>query len=123
MHGTNKLTLSFNVSKYNTLSLTLWVERDGKRRAFGILNFGGRGYRKWLFYKLLSRIGFKFKEKDRSSADLVAYVDSKFVDVLEAVEKIDRIKKSDAERWANMGLDELYEELMPILVASKMSST
>jgi len=117
----SKLTLSFNVNSHNTLSITLYVEREDKQRSFGILSFGGRGYRKQLFYKLLSRINFRFQEKGRFSAYMVAHVDSKLVDILEALEKVERITKPKAERWANMDLDELHEELTPVLIASKLS--
>jgi len=77
----SKLTLSFNVNSHNTLSITLHEEREGKRRAFGILSFGGRGYRKQLFNKLLSTIDFRFQKRGRFSAYMVAHVDSKLVDI------------------------------------------
>jgi len=87
----SKLTLSFNVNSHNTLSITLHEEREGKRRAFGILSFGGRGYRKQLFNKLLSTIDFRFQKRGRFSAYMVAHVDSKLVDILEALEKVERV--------------------------------
>ena len=42
--------------------------------------------------------------------------------IIKSILKMHRVKKKDVKRWEKMTLDEIYDDITPLIIASELSS-
>jgi len=115
-----KAKISVSGTRYGTISASITFRQSG-RSLFGSSSFNS-GNRKRMIINLLNRGSWKICSKDAYEIEFEADVPDKLLIVIKSILKMHRVKKKDVERWEKMTLDEIYDDITLLIIASELSS-